>query len=99
MLQLLEKSHIEYDFHDYFSRETDLEKTNIHSAKYRYNKIKKQLYRYFDEINMSKVYEDVQKHNEHHIVVVTNLPEDETTYLNKIRQNAVLFREKEIDNQ
>lgn len=99
MLQLLEKSHIDYNFHDYFSRETDLDKTNIHSAKYRYNKIKKQLYRYFDEINMSKVYDDVMKHNKHHIVVVTNLPEDETTYLNKIKQNAVLMREKEIDNQ
>lgn len=99
MLQLLEKSHIEYNFHDYFSRETDLEKGNLQFAKYRYNRIKKQLYRYFDEINFSKVYEDVNKHNEHRIIVVTNLPKDETTYLNKIKQNAVLFREKEIDNQ
>lgn len=99
MLQLLEKSHIEYDLHDYFSRETDLEKGNFQLAKYRYNKIKAQLYRYFDEVNMSKVYEDVNKHNEHHIVVVANLPEDELAYLNKIKQNAVLFREKEIDNQ
>jgi hypothetical protein len=99
MLQLLEKSHIEYDFHDYFSRETDLEKGNFQVAKYRYNKIKTQLYRYFDEVNMSKVYEDVNKHNEHHIVVVTNLPEDELSYLNKIKQNAVLMKEKEIDNQ
>lgn len=99
MLQLLDKSHIEYNFHDYSSRETDLENGNFQMAKYRYNKIKAQLYRYFDEVNMSKVYEDVIKHNEHHIVVVTNLPEDELAYLNKIKQNAVLMKEKEIDNQ
>ena len=94
MLQLLDKSHIEYNFYDYFSRETDLEKGNLQVAKYRYNKIKSQLYRYFDEVNMSKVYEDVNKHNEHHIVVLTNLPEDETTYLNK-NKTECCFIERE----
>lgn len=98
-LQLLEKSGIDYSMHDYILSSTDLDSRNSCKDLHRYNKIKKQLYRYFDEVNMSKVYEDVNKHNEHHIVVVTNLPEDETTYLNKIKQNAVLMREKEIDNQ
>lgn len=98
-INLLRNVPIDYDMHDYNSTSTDMEKRNYIVDKNRYIKLKHQLYRYFDSINFLDVAENVALHDRHHAVVVTNLPDDYTTYLNKINQNAVLFREKEIDNQ